>query len=67
MGASKPTVVPVNGMIGVKTLLTVNLTADHRHRTSPPISSAASSARQSLWEKPTAGIIVKIGGAEIAF
>ena len=31
VGASKPTVVPVNGMIGVKTLMTVNLTADHRH------------------------------------
>ena len=31
VGASKPTVVPVNGMIGVKTLMTVNITADHRH------------------------------------
>jgi pyruvate dehydrogenase E2 component (dihydrolipoamide acetyltransferase) len=31
VGAGKPTVVPVNGMIGIKTLMTVNLTADHRH------------------------------------
>ena len=31
VGASKPTVVPIDGMIGVKTLMTVNLTADHRH------------------------------------
>jgi pyruvate dehydrogenase E2 component (dihydrolipoamide acetyltransferase) len=31
VGGSKPTVVPVNGMIGVKTMMTVNLTADHRH------------------------------------
>ncbi len=31
IGASKKTVVPVDGMIGVKTLMTVNLTADHRH------------------------------------
>lgn len=31
VGASKPTVVPINGMIGVKTIMTVNLTADHRH------------------------------------
>ena len=31
MGGSKPTVVPVDGMIGVKTMMTVNLTADHRH------------------------------------
>ena len=31
VGGSKPTVVPVDGMIGVKTMMTVNLTADHRH------------------------------------
>ena len=31
VGASKKTVVPIDGMIGVKTLMTVNLTADHRH------------------------------------
>jgi pyruvate dehydrogenase E2 component (dihydrolipoamide acetyltransferase) len=31
IGASKKTVVPVDGMIGVKTIMTVNLTADHRH------------------------------------
>ena len=32
IGASKKTVVPVGAnAIGVKTLMTVNLTADHRH------------------------------------
>ena len=31
VGAGKPTVVPVNRMIGIKTLMTVNLTTDHRH------------------------------------
>ena len=31
VGGSKPTVVPVGGMIGVKSMMTVNLTADHRH------------------------------------
>jgi pyruvate dehydrogenase E2 component (dihydrolipoamide acetyltransferase) len=31
IGASKKCVVPVDGMIGVKTIMTVNLTADHRH------------------------------------
>ena len=31
VGGSKPCVVPVDGMIGVKTMMTVNLTADHRH------------------------------------
>mmetsp|Transcript_5257 Transcript_5257/g.17569 ORF Transcript_5257/g.17569 Transcript_5257/m.17569 type:complete len:484 (-) Transcript_5257:147-1598(-) len=31
VGGSKPTVVPIDGGIGVKTMMTVNLTADHRH------------------------------------
>ena len=31
VGGSEKTVVPVNGMIGVKTIMTVNCTADHRH------------------------------------
>jgi pyruvate dehydrogenase E2 component (dihydrolipoamide acetyltransferase) len=31
VGASKKVVVPVDGMIGVRTVMTVNLTADHRH------------------------------------
>jgi len=31
VGASKRTVVPVGDMIGVRSIMTVNLTADHRH------------------------------------
>ena len=31
IGSSKKTVVPVGGMIGVKSIMTVNIVADHRH------------------------------------
>ena len=31
IGAGIKTVVPIDGMIGVKTMMTVNVTADHRH------------------------------------
>ena len=31
IGAGIKTVVPIDGMIGVKTIMTVNVTADHRH------------------------------------
>ncbi|OUS43708.1 dihydrolipoamide succinyltransferase [Ostreococcus tauri] len=31
VGSSKKTVVPVGGMIGVKSFMTVNIVADHRH------------------------------------
>lgn len=31
IGASKKTVVPVGNLIGVKSIMMVNVTADHRH------------------------------------